>query len=143
MVDFYFVQDRARELADTIGGDALSLADLDNFHPEEGMILANTTSIGMQPKVDETPISKVWRPPILLNYKSSAGLVLKYLIIIEFAYDRYDCYVQQNVDSHMNALILFSSTNLKEIFFKCFLFVKFFIVTHLCATPSILNSTFF
>ncbi|CAL2239355.1 unnamed protein product [Prunus armeniaca] len=50
--------DRARELADTIGGDALSLADLDNFHPEEGMILANTTSIGMQPKVDETPISK-------------------------------------------------------------------------------------
>ncbi|KAB2597271.1 bifunctional 3-dehydroquinate dehydratase/shikimate dehydrogenase [Pyrus ussuriensis x Pyrus communis] len=50
--------DRARELADTIGGDALSLADLDNFHPEDGMILANTTSIGMQPKVDETPISK-------------------------------------------------------------------------------------
>ncbi|XP_041000947.1 bifunctional 3-dehydroquinate dehydratase/shikimate dehydrogenase, chloroplastic-like isoform X1 [Juglans microcarpa x Juglans regia] len=50
--------DRARELADTIGGDALSLADLDNFHPEDGMILANSTSIGMQPKVDETPIPK-------------------------------------------------------------------------------------
>ncbi|XP_059452287.1 bifunctional 3-dehydroquinate dehydratase/shikimate dehydrogenase, chloroplastic-like isoform X1 [Corylus avellana] len=50
--------DRARELADTIGGDALSLADLANFHPEDGMILANTTAIGMQPKVDETPIPK-------------------------------------------------------------------------------------
>ncbi|XP_024021447.1 bifunctional 3-dehydroquinate dehydratase/shikimate dehydrogenase, chloroplastic [Morus notabilis] len=50
--------DRAREIADTIGGEALSLADLDNFHPEDGMILANTTSIGMQPKINETPISK-------------------------------------------------------------------------------------
>ncbi|XP_019431914.1 PREDICTED: bifunctional 3-dehydroquinate dehydratase/shikimate dehydrogenase, chloroplastic [Lupinus angustifolius] len=50
--------DRARELADVIGGDALALADLDNYHPEDGMILANTTSIGMQPNVDETPISK-------------------------------------------------------------------------------------
>ncbi|CAN1854028.1 Bifunctional 3-dehydroquinate dehydratase/shikimate dehydrogenase, chloroplastic [Linum perenne] len=50
--------DRAKELADTIGGEAISLADLENFHPESGMILANTTSIGMQPKVDETPIPK-------------------------------------------------------------------------------------
>uniref|UniRef100_A0A5B6YYX0 shikimate dehydrogenase (NADP(+)) n=1 Tax=Davidia involucrata TaxID=16924 RepID=A0A5B6YYX0_DAVIN len=50
--------DRARELADTVGGDALSLAALDSFHPEDGMILANTTSIGMHPKVDETPVSK-------------------------------------------------------------------------------------
>ncbi|CAL5213426.1 unnamed protein product [Lathyrus oleraceus] len=50
--------DRARELADVIGGDALALSDLDSYHPEDGMILANTTSIGMQPKVDETPISK-------------------------------------------------------------------------------------
>ncbi|KAI8010477.1 hypothetical protein LOK49_LG06G03191 [Camellia lanceoleosa] len=50
--------ERAKEIADTIGGDALSLADLSNFHPEGGMILANTTSIGMQPKVDETPVPK-------------------------------------------------------------------------------------
>ncbi|CAL5393156.1 unnamed protein product [Camellia sinensis] len=50
--------ERAKEIADTIGGDALSLADLSNFHPEDGMILANTTSIGMQPKVDETPVPK-------------------------------------------------------------------------------------
>ncbi|KAG5559983.1 hypothetical protein RHGRI_003313 [Rhododendron griersonianum] len=49
---------RAKEIADTIGGDALSLADLNDFHPEDGMILANTTSIGMHPKVDETPVSK-------------------------------------------------------------------------------------
>ncbi|KDP40034.1 hypothetical protein JCGZ_02032 [Jatropha curcas] len=50
--------DRARELAEIVGGDAISLADLENFHPEDGMILANTTSIGMQPKVDETPVPK-------------------------------------------------------------------------------------
>lgn len=49
---------RAKELANTVGGAAVSLAELDSFHPEDGMILANTTSIGMQPKVDETPISK-------------------------------------------------------------------------------------
>ncbi|CAH8361575.1 unnamed protein product [Eruca vesicaria subsp. sativa] len=50
--------ERALELAEEIGGRALSLEDLDNFHPEDGMVLANTTSMGMQPNVDETPISK-------------------------------------------------------------------------------------
>ncbi|XP_023007436.1 bifunctional 3-dehydroquinate dehydratase/shikimate dehydrogenase, chloroplastic-like isoform X2 [Cucurbita maxima] len=50
--------ERAKELAVTIGVDAVTLADLDNFHPETNMILANTTSVGMQPKVDETPIPK-------------------------------------------------------------------------------------
>ncbi|KAF3534643.1 hypothetical protein DY000_02043786 [Brassica cretica] len=50
--------ERALELAEAIGGKALSLTDLDNFHPEDGMVLANTTSMGMQPNVDETPISK-------------------------------------------------------------------------------------
>jgi len=44
--------DRARKLADAVGGEALALADLDNYHSEDGMILANTTSIGMVPKVD-------------------------------------------------------------------------------------------
>lgn len=61
------MQDRAKEIADTIGGDALSLADLNDFHPEDGMILANTTSIGMHPKVDETPVSKVCPPPMYLS----------------------------------------------------------------------------
>ncbi|KAI3828489.1 hypothetical protein L1987_02590 [Smallanthus sonchifolius] len=50
--------DRARELAEIIGGKALSLADLNTYNPEDGMILANTTSIGMQPNIDETPVSK-------------------------------------------------------------------------------------
>ncbi|XVF62678.1 hypothetical protein PTKIN_Ptkin09bG0027500 [Pterospermum kingtungense] len=50
--------ERARELADMIGGNALSLADLAHFHPEEGMILANTTSIGMLPNTDQTPVPK-------------------------------------------------------------------------------------
>ncbi|XP_076930014.1 bifunctional 3-dehydroquinate dehydratase/shikimate dehydrogenase, chloroplastic-like [Bidens hawaiensis] len=50
--------DRARELAEIIGGKALSLADLNTYNPEDGMILANTTSIGMQPNIDQTPVSK-------------------------------------------------------------------------------------
>ncbi|KAF5774145.1 putative 3-dehydroquinate dehydratase, Shikimate dehydrogenase [Helianthus annuus] len=50
--------ERARELAEIIGGKALSLADLSTYNPEDGMILANTTSIGMQPNFDETPVSK-------------------------------------------------------------------------------------
>ncbi|KAL8026197.1 hypothetical protein ABFX02_14G012000 [Erythranthe guttata] len=50
--------ERAKELADIIGGQALSLADLESFHPESGMILANTTSIGIQPRIEETPVPK-------------------------------------------------------------------------------------
>ncbi|GAB4843548.1 hypothetical protein Ancab_013511 [Ancistrocladus abbreviatus] len=50
--------DRAREIANAVGGEAISLARLESFHPEDGMILANTTSIGMQPQVDATPIPK-------------------------------------------------------------------------------------
>lgn len=50
---------RAQELANLIGGPALTLADLENYHPEEGMILANTTAIGMHPNVNETLLSKV------------------------------------------------------------------------------------
>ncbi|XP_031498922.1 bifunctional 3-dehydroquinate dehydratase/shikimate dehydrogenase, chloroplastic-like isoform X1 [Nymphaea colorata] len=50
--------ERARELANLVGAEAITLAELENFHPEEGMILANTTSIGMQPKIEETPVPK-------------------------------------------------------------------------------------
>ena len=32
---------------------------MNDFHPEEGMILVNTTSVGMEPRIDETPIFKV------------------------------------------------------------------------------------
>ncbi|KAL6622729.1 hypothetical protein ACP70R_018703 [Stipagrostis hirtigluma subsp. patula] len=49
---------RAQELANLIGGPALTLEELENYHPEEGMILANTTAIGMHPNVNETPLSK-------------------------------------------------------------------------------------
>ncbi|OMO98402.1 Dehydroquinase class I [Corchorus olitorius] len=49
---------RAKEVADIIEGDAMSLADLVNFRPEEGTILANTTSIGMLPNINETPLPK-------------------------------------------------------------------------------------
>ncbi|EOA30069.1 hypothetical protein CARUB_v10013176mg [Capsella rubella] len=50
--------ERALELADSVGGKAISLAELDSFHQEDGMILVNTTAMGMQPNIDATPISK-------------------------------------------------------------------------------------
>ncbi|KAL5712830.1 hypothetical protein ACHQM5_014958 [Ranunculus cassubicifolius] len=50
--------ERAKELAELVGGDAIPLTELESFRPEEGMILANTTSIGMEPKVEETPLAK-------------------------------------------------------------------------------------
>jgi 3-dehydroquinate dehydratase / shikimate dehydrogenase len=50
---------RAEDLANLIGGPALTLEELEDYHPEEGMILANTTAIGMHPNVNETPLSKV------------------------------------------------------------------------------------
>ncbi|CAO2834249.1 unnamed protein product [Amaranthus hypochondriacus] len=48
----------AVNLASKLDGEALSLDELDNFAPEDGMILVNTTSVGMKPKTNETPISK-------------------------------------------------------------------------------------
>lgn len=50
--------DKARELAGNVGGDAVRLSDLKDFHPEQGMILANATSVGMKPNVDLTPLPK-------------------------------------------------------------------------------------
>lgn len=56
------IAERAKELADKVGGQAMTLEEVENFHPEKGMILANTTSVGMKPNVDDTPISKVGLP---------------------------------------------------------------------------------
>ncbi|CAI0466630.1 unnamed protein product [Linum tenue] len=98
--------DRAKELADTIGGEAISLADLENFHPETGMILANTTSIGMHPKVEETPVPKhalkhyalvfdaVYTPKITRLLKeaeeSGAATVSGLEMFIGQAYDQFE-----------------------------------------------------
>lgn len=68
MMRCLFLTERAKELADKVGGQAMTLAEVDNFHPEEGMVLANTTSVGMKPKIDETPISKVC-PYLLASQK--------------------------------------------------------------------------
>lgn len=50
--------ERAKVLASLVGGEAIPLEKLDSFCPENGMILANTTSVGMHPNVNDTPISK-------------------------------------------------------------------------------------
>lgn len=49
---------RAKELANKDGGQAMPLAEVENFYPEEGMVLANTTSVVMKPNIDATPIPK-------------------------------------------------------------------------------------
>ncbi|KAJ8573819.1 hypothetical protein K7X08_010330 [Anisodus acutangulus] len=98
--------ERARELADVVGGQALSLAELSSFHPENDMILANTTSIGMQPRVDDTPIDKealryyslvfdaVYTPKItrLLReaQESGAKIVTGVEMFIGQAYEQYE-----------------------------------------------------
>lgn len=98
--------ERARELANIVGGDAVSLAELESFLPEDGMILANTTSIGMQPNVDETPIPQhalkhyslvfdaVYTPKItrLLREaeQSGATIVTGVEMFIGQAYEQYE-----------------------------------------------------
>lgn len=98
--------ERARELADAVGAQALTLADLGGFHPESGMVLANTTSVGMHPKVDETPVSKevlkyyslvfdaVYTPKItrLLReaQESGAKIVTGDEMLIGQAYEQYE-----------------------------------------------------
>lgn len=37
----------------------MALAEVEHFHPEEGMVLANTTSVGMKPNFDATPLAQV------------------------------------------------------------------------------------
>ncbi|XP_031486136.1 bifunctional 3-dehydroquinate dehydratase/shikimate dehydrogenase, chloroplastic-like [Nymphaea colorata] len=50
--------ERAEKLAQAIGGQAIPLSELEDFHPEEEMILANTTSVGMYPNTGVSPIPK-------------------------------------------------------------------------------------
>ncbi|GAB2287369.1 hypothetical protein Dimus_021749 [Dionaea muscipula] len=50
--------ERAVDLAAKVGGKALTLEEVQNFHPEKGMILANCTSVGMKPNIDSTPLNK-------------------------------------------------------------------------------------
>ncbi|XP_074269523.1 bifunctional 3-dehydroquinate dehydratase/shikimate dehydrogenase, chloroplastic [Silene latifolia] len=98
--------DRARELANVVGGDAISLSELESFHPEDSMILANTTAIGMHPKVDETPVPKhalkhyslvfdaVYTPKItrLLREAEEAGAIIVngLEMFIGQAYEQYE-----------------------------------------------------
>lgn len=80
---FFVVLDRAKALADLVGGDAISLSDLDSYHPEDGMVLANTTSIGMHPNVSNTPISKVYHLSYWFNYTMLNGIAPKKLLIVQ------------------------------------------------------------
>ena len=54
------MEERGKALADAVDGEALPLEELNSFKPVmTGMVLANTTSVGMHPNVEDTPISKV------------------------------------------------------------------------------------
>lgn len=49
---------RAQAVADQIGGQAITLAELDELKATPGFVLANTSAAGMQPHVNESAISK-------------------------------------------------------------------------------------
>lgn len=88
-INFFFISrlpEKAKELAIKVDGQAITLAELEDFHPEEGMILANTTSVGMKPRIDDTPLPKVCfeLSSFLLMFCSSlCGLMKKKSLIIK------------------------------------------------------------
>ena len=47
-------------LADAVSGVALPYECLKRFCPQEGMILANASAIGMEPNTEQTLVSKVF-----------------------------------------------------------------------------------
>ncbi|KAK2990563.1 hypothetical protein RJ640_019843 [Escallonia rubra] len=53
-----FSKERAKALAEAVSGEALPIEHLDKFCPENGMILANASAVGMQPNTSQTPVSK-------------------------------------------------------------------------------------
>ncbi|KAK6915503.1 Protein kinase domain [Dillenia turbinata] len=50
--------ERAKDLADTIGAQAIRLEEAEHFDPEDNMILANCTSLAMKPHIDGTAMPK-------------------------------------------------------------------------------------
>ncbi|CAL5437108.1 unnamed protein product [Camellia sinensis] len=50
--------ERAKALAQAVSGEALPYECLNMFRHENGMILANASAVGMQPNIDQTPLSK-------------------------------------------------------------------------------------
>ncbi|CAK7348231.1 unnamed protein product [Dovyalis caffra] len=50
--------DRAKALAKAVSGEALPYESLDRFRPDNQMILANASAIGMEPNSDQSPVSK-------------------------------------------------------------------------------------
>jgi len=50
--------ERAKSLANSVGGEAIAVEQLNSFRPETGAVLANTSAVGMQPNVNATPLSK-------------------------------------------------------------------------------------
>ena len=67
MFDIFFFggEERAKALAEAVSGEAMPYECLNGFRPEKGMILANSSAIGMEPNEDQTPISKVLKPQML------------------------------------------------------------------------------
>lgn len=55
----FVCEERAKALAEAVSGEALPYECLNGFRPENGMILANSSAIGMEPNEDQTPICKV------------------------------------------------------------------------------------
>jgi 3-dehydroquinate dehydratase/shikimate dehydrogenase len=50
--------ERAKALAQAVSGEALPIEYLDTFAPENDMIFANASAVGMEPDIHETPLAK-------------------------------------------------------------------------------------
>lgn len=56
----HFCKERAKALAEAVSGEALPYECLHDFRPEQGMILANASAVGMEPNIHQTPVPKVF-----------------------------------------------------------------------------------
>lgn len=64
---FFSKKERAKALARAVSGEALPYESIDRFLPENGMILANASSIGMEPNTNQSPVSKVISPSLSMS----------------------------------------------------------------------------
>ncbi|KAL2900590.1 Bifunctional 3-dehydroquinate dehydratase/shikimate dehydrogenase chloroplastic, partial [Bienertia sinuspersici] len=116
----------AADLANKVGGKAISLDELDDFAPEEGMVLVNTTSVGMKPKTNETPISKkalkhyalvfdaVYTPKLtrLLRESQESGAIIVYgtEMLLNQAFKQYEQFTGLPAPKELMREVLSKST---------------------------------
>ena len=70
-ISFLSLIERAKALAHAVSGEALPYEYLDRFSPQNKMVLANASSVGMEPNANESPITKVLCLAYIPSYNHS------------------------------------------------------------------------